>query len=81
MLPVTDIAALACGYKRGNLDIARRWLQVALDNDQPEAAYDIFRKSGFKIEALNVLVQKVNDMDRAHECAPSCMPAIAVGCN
>lgn len=47
------------------------WLQVALDNDQPEAAFDIFRKSGFKIEALNVLVEKVNDMDRAHEYAPS----------
>ena len=43
-------------------------MQVALDNNQPEAAFDIFRKGGFKIEALNVLVEKVQDMDRAHEC-------------
>ena len=42
-------------------------MQVALDNNQPEAAFDIFRKGGFKIEALNVLVEKVEDMDRAHE--------------
>ena len=56
---------------------------MALDNEQPEAAFDIFRKGGFKIEALNVLVEKVNDMDRAHECAffslllflPPCMHA------
>lgn len=44
-------------------------MQVALDNDQPEAAFDIYRKAGMKIEALNTLVERIEDFDRAHEYA------------
>lgn len=44
-------------------------LQVALENDQPEAAFDIYRKAGMKIEALNTLVERIEDFDRAHEYA------------
>lgn len=44
-------------------------MQVALENDQPEAAYDIYRKAGMKIEALNTLVERIEDFDRAHEYA------------
>jgi hypothetical protein len=62
----------------GNVFVLRsEWLQVALDNNQPEAAFDIFRKGGYKMEALNVLVERVQDMDRAHECAPACSPVVA----
>lgn len=46
-----------------------RAVQVALDNNQPEAAFDIYRKAGMKIEALNTLVERIEDFDRAHEYA------------
>ena len=51
------------------LSTAGAWLQVALDNDQPDAAFEIYRKSGHKVEALTVLTDKSRDLNRAHEYA------------
>jgi clathrin heavy chain len=43
--------------------------QVALDHEQHDTAFEIYRKGGHKVEALTVLTDRVRDLNRAHEYA------------
>jgi hypothetical protein len=44
-------------------------LQVAIDHGEHDAAFEIYRKGGHKVEALTVLTDKCRDLNRAHEYA------------
>jgi Region in Clathrin and VPS len=43
--------------------------QVALDHGEHDAAFEIYRKGGHKVEALTVLTDRCRDLNRAHEFA------------
>jgi clathrin heavy chain len=44
-------------------------VQVALDHEQPDAAFEVYKKADLRTEALGVLVDRCADFDRAHEYA------------
>jgi hypothetical protein len=47
----------------------RASLQVALDHNQHDAAFEIYRKGNHRVEALCVLTDRAKDLNRAHEYA------------
>lgn len=44
-------------------------MQVAIEHEQHDTAFEIYRKGGYKVEALTVLTDRVRDLNRAHEYA------------
>lgn len=42
---------------------------MAIDHGEHDAAFEIYRKGGHKVEALTVLTDKCRDLNRAHEFA------------
>ena len=42
---------------------------MALDHEEHDAAFEIFRKGGHRVDALHVLTDRCADLTRAHEFA------------